>query len=116
MSEQHPFIATGRDLAARTPRDHLAERRRAVRQKLETWLERADFILAERKFDLAAALKLVLEIRTQMGPGFLGLAAGQALASLQAANMRATDTWQSDDEKQRLELVRNALADQACSS
>ena len=115
MSEQHYFTATARGLAGRAE-DQLADWRPVSKLKVESWLERADFILAERQFNAAAALGLVQEIRNQSGPGFIGLAAGQALGSLEASDTIARNTWPSNVAKQRFELVRNALADQACSS
>ena len=82
--------------------------------KVETWLKRADAILAKPSFDLAAALALTQEIRNQAGPGSIGIAAGQALGSLQAADRAgARSRWQIAVAKQRLEEVRSALVHHA---
>ncbi len=78
--------------------------------KSQVWLKRAEAILAGERFDGAAALSLVQEIRNQAGAGTLGMAAGQALGALQAANQASRNKWQSAVARHRLEEVRHALA------
>jgi hypothetical protein len=92
---------------------HSVARQLSAAPKVESWLRRADAILAGTRFDPAAALTLVQEIRNEAGPGGIGSTAAQALGSLQAARSRATNTWPLSVAKQRFELVRKALAHRA---
>ena len=93
--------------------DHAPRRGgRAVMLRVENWLKRADAILAQEVFDLPAALSLVREIRNQTGPGTgsIGIAAGQAMGSLQAADRTTRSEWQIAVGRQRFQAVRQALA------
>ena len=84
----------------------------------QSWLKRADAILAREQFEAAAALALVQEIRNQAGPGSIGLAAGQTLGFLLAGKRRAANNLQRTGKigrdgivaRQRFELIRDALA------
>jgi hypothetical protein len=121
MSEQH---LAARDFAVLPA---LADQRRAVALKVESWLETADAIIAGEHFDSVAALSLVEEIRSHTGPGSINFAARQAIGYLQAASRLSalsTDKWQraralarnTTSARQRFEALRNDLARRASRS
>ena len=79
--------------------------------KAQSWLRRADAILADEEFDVLVALSLVREILYSAGlSSSLRIAAEQAEISVQAANRSPESKWQTAVAKQRLQMLRTTLA------
>ena len=82
--------------------------------KAQSWLRRADAILADEEFDVVVALSFIREILYSAGlSSSLRIAAEQAEISVQAANRSPESKWQTAAAKQRFEILRTTLADSA---